>query len=194
MAKPRPGDSTLRAEVASVLREYLANYAVPEDEATVIQPSPVQKKRKSKAENRAIQARNIRKPAAVRVGSSAQRTCLACGSVVTFGIVTDKVVLHSNASGMECIGSHRSRKSTAEPAQKDTLVTMKRTKGKAVPAPVPANGKQKSKAQASVKDAEKNRTTARRSRRVNSRYYDEFGGENSVRSVSGGMPGHGRRS
>lgn len=185
-----PGDSSLRTEVANVLREYLASQPKQNSPATVPRQSSARKSKPAKSNGGTKPAPNVPKPMDERGARLAKRICLACGRVVAFGIVTDKVLLHPDAFGADCIGSHRSRGSTGEPAQPDTPEARKLVGGKERP----EDGKKSRKEQGSVATAKDNRTVARRTRKANSRYEDEYGGQNSVRSVSGGMPGHGKRT
>ena len=169
--------------VAKVLRDHPDSDVEPLGQPAAGPPSAPRKKRRTKAANRAIQAAKMRKPATVPVGDAGRRTCMECGKVVAFGISTGKVVVHSNVMDERCSGSQLSRQSTAKAGQKNTAASDRNVDG---------NGDGAGNAGVARKKAGVSESSQQGMQ--SARYYDEYGGQNSVRTVSGGMSGHGKRS
>jgi len=211
-------DSTLQPEVVRGLREYAAANIAPKRPGRVpaaaakADPSSATKSQRRKQSGSTSKTSTVRPQkrgaAPAKKGSSkapatsaTQPTpkCPRCARTVSVGLVTRRVLGHLAKDGVECSGTGLPESVALDFSMQSQLARNAGNK-KAKMQAVAKKGKSKSRREKKAKRAAAASTRARsmsidEERAVrNARYEDEYGGQNSVRTVRGGLPGLGRRS
>lgn len=158
--------SRLTPDAARKLREYARTHALdtPRD-LTRGRDRTESKASRQKPPRRAVAPRDAkRRLTQPEIGPEGRYRCSRCGQRVALGMYTRRVIRHEDRAGNVCAGSDL---------------------------PESIGVKKEDPPEISDPAKKKQRAAAPRSRNV--RHEDEFGGRNSVRAVSGGSPGLGKR-
>jgi hypothetical protein len=212
-------DSTLQAEAVKNLREYEAVNIAPKrprgapTAATMTDQSSATKSRRRKVSGSTPKTSRVRPQkqgaAQAKKGSSKAPAasvvkltpqCPRCGATVSMGLVTRRVLSHLAKDGVECSGTGSPEAAALDFAMQAQSASNAAADKKAKTQAVANKGKSSSRRDEKAKRAAGASTRARsmsidEERAVRrARYEDEYGGQNSVRTVRGGLPGLGRRS
>ncbi|MGO4534936.1 hypothetical protein AB4079_08520 [Leifsonia sp. 2MCAF36] len=213
-------DSTLRPEAVWDLREYAAANIAPKRPGGASAASPnadqsaATKSRRRKQSGFTPKRSKVRpqkrdaapgkKGASKAPAASVARLtpqCPRCAATVSIGLVTRRVLSHLAKDGVECPGTGLAESAALDFAMQTQSARSAAGDKKAKMQAVAKKGKSSSrKKEKKAKRASAASTRARyrsidEERAVRkARYEDEDGGENSVRTVRGGLPGLGRRS